>query len=134
MVSDRIGDFIVRLQNAVMISKQEVRVPHSNHLEAIARKLKDLGFLTSVEVRAKEEGSTIKTLIVGLAYNERGEARLNGVKRVSKPGRRLYAGVADAHRVRHGRGARLLSTSAGVLSDAEARKQKVGGEELFEIW
>jgi small subunit ribosomal protein S8 len=124
MVSDRIGDFIVRLQNAVMISKQEVRVPHSNHLEAIARKLKDLGFLTSVEVRAKEEGSTIKTLIVGLAYNERGEARLHGVKRVSKPGRRLYAGVADA----------LLSTSAGVLSDAEARKQKVGGEELFEIW
>ena len=124
----------MRLQNAVMISKREVRAPHSNHLEAIARKLKDLGFLTSVEVRAKAEGSAVKTLIVGIAYNERGDARLHGVKRISKPGRRLYAAHTDAHRVRGGVGARLLSTSAGILTDAEARKQKVGGEELFEIW
>ncbi len=124
----------MRLQNAMLINKREVRVPHSNYLEAIARKLKDLGFLSSVSVEAKEEGSAAKVLIVTLSYNERGDARLHGVKRISKPGRRLYAPHTHAHRVRHGVGARLLSTSAGVLTDAEARKQKVGGEELFEIW
>lgn len=133
MVSDRIGDFIIRLQNAAMISKREVSVPYSGHLLAIAEKLKQLGFLAKVEVKQKE-GSVKKTIVVELAYTPRGEARLSGVKRVSKPGRRLYAGYADAHRVRSGVGARVLTTSQGVLTDREARKAKVGGEELFEIW
>lgn len=123
----------MRLQNAVMINRKEVSVPHSNHLVAIAKKLKELGFLTNVEV-VEKEGSPKKTLVVTLAYNDRGEARLHGVKRISKPGRRLYVSHTDAHRVRRGHGARMLSTSAGVLSDTEARTAKVGGEELFEIW
>lgn len=133
MVSDRIGDFIIRLKNAALIGAHEVVVPHSAHLLAISKKLKDLGFVSSVDVREKE-GSAKKSLVLTLTYTAAGKSRLNGVKRISKPGRRLYTPYRAAHRVRGGVGARLLSTSAGVLSDAEARKAKVGGEELFEIW
>jgi small subunit ribosomal protein S8 len=69
-----------------------------------------------------------------LVYDERGSSKLRGVKRISKPGRRLYVPHTAAHTVKGGTGTRLISSSAGVLSDAEARKQKVGGEDLFEIW
>jgi small subunit ribosomal protein S8 len=130
MVSDRVGDFIVRLQNAAMIGKREVVAPYSSHLSAIAKKLKELGFLSEVRV----DGDEKKTLEVVLAYDERGAAKLRGVKRVSKPGRRLYAPHTEAHSVKGGTGARVLSTSAGILTDKEARKNRVGGENLFEIW
>ena len=134
MVTDRIGDFIIRLQNAAAIGKAEVSLPYSAHLATIAKKLKELGFVTSVDVRAKGESEVKKELVVALAYDERGVAKLRGVKRISKPGRRLYVSSADAHRVKGGTGARILSTSAGILSDAEARKTNAGGENLFEIW
>ena len=134
MVIDRIGDFIIRLQNAVMIGKQEVSTPYSVHLFAIAKKLKELGFLTSLEVKEKEEGSVKKNIVVTLSYDERGFPKLRGVKRMSSPGRRLYAPYAAIHRVKGGTGARILSSSAGIISDTEARQKKVGGEELFEIW
>lgn len=134
MVTDRVGDFIIRLQNAAAIGKSEVAVAYSAHLTAIAKKLKELGFLTRVEVKAKEGEEMKKTLVVALAYDERGKARLRGVKRISKPGRRLYAPFTAAHRVKGGTGARILSSSSGIISDAEARKNRSGGEELFEIW
>lgn len=132
MVSDRIGDFIIRLKNAARIGKRKVAVPYSAHLLAIAKKLKDLGFATSVDVEEAEEAK--KTLSVTLAYDERGISRLRGVKRVSAPGRRLYLSHREAHRVRGGTGARILSSPSGVITDAEARAKKVGGEALFEIW
>ena len=131
MVTDRVGDFIIRLQNAAAVGKREVALPYSAHLAAIARKLKELGFLESVE--AKEKEGVQKQLIVTLAY-ENAAPRLRGVKRISKPGRRLYAPATKTHRAKGGRGVRLLTTSAGILSDAEVRKNRVGGEELFEIW
>lgn len=140
MVTDRVGDFIIRLQNAAMIGKAEIRVPYSVHLAAIAKKLKEIGFLTSVEVKARvsrkaEDGHAIqKDLVVELTYDERGVPKLRGVKRISKPGRRLYAPHTSAHKVKGGTGARILSSSLGIISDAEARKNKVGGEDLFEIW
>jgi len=134
MVSDHIGDFIIRLQNAARIGKRDVSVPHSAHLFAIAKKLKELGFIVDVEIKSKEDDSAKKTMVATLAYDEKGQPRLRGVKRVSKPGRRLYAPHAAVHRVKGGTGARILSSSSGIVSDAEARKNKVGGEELFEIW
>ncbi len=133
MVSDRVGDFIIRLQNAAAIGKQEATVPYSLHLLAIAQKLKELGFLTNVAVK-EEEGSAKKTILVMLAYDARGTAKLRGVKRISKPGRRLYAPHTKVHKVKGGTGARIISSPAGIISDAEARKARVGGEELFEIW
>ncbi|MFA5996413.1 MAG: 30S ribosomal protein S8 [Candidatus Paceibacterota bacterium] len=134
MVTDRIGDFIIRLQNAAKIGKPLVSVPHSSHVLAIAKKLKELGFIASVEVKTKGESEVKKDILVTLAFDERGQAKLRGVKRISKPGRRLYVPSAEAHRVKGGTGARILSSSAGVITDTEARKTNTGGENLFEIW
>jgi small subunit ribosomal protein S8 len=133
MVTDRVGDFIIRLQNAAMVGKREVVAPYSAHLLAIAKKLKELGFIATV-VAEGDANTKGRTISITLAYNERGEAKLRGVKRISKPGRRLYAPSAAAHRVKGGTGARILSSSSGIVSDSEARKNHVGGEELFEIW
>ncbi|MFM2330795.1 MAG: hypothetical protein RLZZ26_302 [Candidatus Parcubacteria bacterium] len=116
-----------------MIGKQEVKAPYSAFLLAIAKKLKELGFLASVTTDAVD-GKVHKTLVVTLTYDERGNPRLQGVNRISKPGRRLYAPHTAAHKVKGGTGARILSTPAGVITDAESRKTHVGGEELFEIW
>jgi small subunit ribosomal protein S8 len=134
MVTDRVGDFIIRLQNAAAIGKAEVLLPYSVHLESIAKKLKELGFLSSVRMEARGESEVKKDLIVALAYDERGVAKLRGVKRISKPGRRLYVSSTEAHRVKGGTGARLISSSSGIISDREARKNGAGGENLFEIW
>jgi len=134
MVTDRVGDFIIRLQNAAMVGKPVVSVAHSSHILAIAKKLKDLGFISSIEVKAKGDSEVKKDIIVMLTYDEKGQAKLRGVKRISKPGCRLYTPSAEAHRVKGGTGSRIISTSAGILSDREARKQCVGGENLFEIW
>ena len=133
MVTDRVGDFIIRLQNAAMIGKRDVSAPYSAHLLAIAKKLKELGFLSAVTTDVKE-GKVHKALLVTLAYDERGSSRLHGVNRISKPGRRLYAPHTAAHKVKGGTGARIISSPSGIISDAEARKARVGGEELFEIW
>lgn len=132
MVNDRVGDFIIRLQNAARIGKREVSMPYSAHLAAIAKKLKELGFVTLITTNAPAGGK--KTLVVTLAYDERDHARLRGVKRVSKPGRRLYAPYTAAHKVKGGTGARIISSPSGIVSDTEARLKRVGGEELFEIW
>ncbi len=134
MVTDRVGDFIIRLQNAALIGAREVPVPYSAHLVAIAKKLKELGFLTHVETKIKEGEEVKRMFVATLAYDEQDHARLRGVKRISKPGRRLYAPYTAAHKVKGGTGARIFSSSAGIISDTEARKNRYGGEELFEIW
>lgn len=130
MVSDRVGDFIIRLKNAGAIGNPTVSVPHSKHLEQIAFKLKELGFVEKVEVTKKFP----QTIEVTLAYDAQGNHKIQGVKRISKPGRRLYVATTEAHSVKNGLGARLISTPKGVLSDKEARQVRVGGENLFEIW
>lgn len=129
MISDRVSDFIIRLQNAAMIGKREVVTPRSGHLVAIAKKLRELGFIERIE-----EKEDARSFAVTLAYDETGKSRLRGVKRLSKPGRRLYAPASEAHRVKGGTGARILSSSGGIVSDTEARRKRVGGEALFEIW
>lgn len=134
MVTDRIGDFIIRLQNAARIGKPDVSVPYSSHVLDIAKKLKSLGFVTAVEVKAKGDSEIKKDIIVTLAYDEKGQPKLRGVKRISKPGRRLYVPHAEAHSVKGGTGVRLISSSVGVISDREARHKRVGGENMFEIW
>lgn len=130
MITDRVGDFIIRLKNAGTIGNQTVTVPHSKHLEAIAQKLKQLGFVEQVGMSKKDP----RAMEVTLAYDAQGNHKIHDVKRLSKPGRRLYAPSRDAHTVKNGKGARILSTPKGVLSDAEARKVRAGGETLFEIW
>ncbi len=129
MVTDRVGDFIIRLKNAGAIGKTSVVVPFSKHVESIAYKLKELGYVQEVG-----KSKTPYSFEVTLAYDDRGNHKISDVKRVSKPGRRLYAGARDTHSVKNGLGARIMSTPKGILSDREARKLNMGGEELFKIW
>jgi small subunit ribosomal protein S8 len=132
MVGDTIGDFIIRLKNAGMVGKKEISVPYSKLRHAVANKLVAAGYLVAAEQQGKKD-KVQKTLAVTLKY-EGGHHRINGVKRVSKPGRRLYTKVADIHQVKFGNGHMILSTPAGILTNEEARAQNVGGEQLFIIW
>ena len=131
MVSDTVGDFIVRLKNGGMVGKETVSVPYSKLRHSIADKLVEAGYLTSATAIGKLPQE--KQLEVALSY-ENGENRIRGVKRVSKPGRRLYTKVTDINPVKFGKGHIILSTPAGVLTGEEAREKKVGGEQLFIIW
>jgi small subunit ribosomal protein S8 len=132
MVSDTIGDFIIRIKNAGMIGKKTVSVPYSKLRHAIADKLVAAGYVASVEIKGKTVQT--KTLEVTLVYNPNGAHRINGVKRISKPGRRLYTNVALLHPVKFGKGHVILSTPAGILTNEEAKAKNVGGEQLFMIW
>lgn len=127
---DTIGDFIIRLKNAGAVGHETVSLPHSKLKEAIATKLAASGYLSGVETKGKD---VKKTLEVTLKY-EAGKHAINDVKRISKPGRRLYAKVEEIYPVKFGRGLLILSTPRGILTDKEAREQKVGGEQLFKIW
>lgn len=131
MVNDKVGDFVVRLKNAGMVGKTEVVTPYSKLRHAIADKLKEVGYVTEVAVDGKTPVE--KRLRVNLAPKNSAQG-INGVKRISKPGRRLYVKVADIHPVKFGKGHLFLSTPAGILTDDEARKQNMGGEQLFIIW
>lgn len=130
MVNDPIGDMITRLRNASAVQKEAAHMPYSKMKEAVALSLKKAGFVG--EVSKNGEGAE-KVLIVELKYHA-GQSAIRGVKRISKPGRRLYAGVRDIHPVKYGKGALILSTPRGILTDAEARKVRAGGETLFKIW
>ena len=130
MVSDTVGDFIIQLKNAGMVGKGQVSVPYSKLKAAIADKLKEAGYIESAEVTTKKNH---KTLEVTLKFDGR-QHLIHGVKRISKPGRRLYSKVAEIYPVKFGKGHMILSTPAGILTDDEARKQNVGGEQLFQIW
>ena len=131
MVSDTVGDFIIQLKNAGMAKRQTVSLPYSKLKHAIADKLVQEGYLSA----ATTEGKNVqKQLEVTLNYDERGAHRISGVKRVSKPGRRLYCKAVDIYPVKFGKGRMILSTPAGILTGEEARQQNVGGEQLFIIW
>lgn len=131
MVGDPVGDFIVRLTNAGAVHKETVSLPYSRLKHAIADKLVARGYLTEAKMQGKK---VKKTLEVGLRYNADGSAYIRGVKRISKPGRRMYIKSAEVFPVKFGKGIIVLSTPEGILSGDEARKQKVGGEQLFMIW
>jgi len=131
MVGDTIGDFIIRLKNAGVVGKKTVSVPYSKLRHAVATKLVAAGYLESAEAKGKTVQT--KTLEVTLKYKD-GSHRINGVKRVSKPGRRMYTKVADIYPVKFGKGHLILSTPAGILTNVEARAQNMGGEQLFIIW
>ena len=131
MVTDPVGDFINRLKNGGEVKKQKVSVPFSAFKMAIAEALKEAGYIQTVEKKGKK---VRKTLDVVLKYDDAGHTRIAGVKRISKPGRRMYRSVSELRPVRYGHGTLILSTPKGIMTDKEARKEKVGGEALFEIW
>jgi len=131
MITDPVADFIIRLKNGGAVKKASVSVPYSSFKMAIAEKLRDAGYVKAIDKKGKK---VKKVIDVVLQYDSKGKPVIHGVKRISKPGRRLYRSAHQIVPIRFGHGALILSTPKGVLTDKEARKEKVGGEALFEIW
>jgi small subunit ribosomal protein S8 len=131
MVNDPIGDFITRLKNASMVGKRSVTLPFSAMKHSIALALKKAGYLG--EITETGDGAK-KSMTVGLLYDASGSPRIHDVRRISKPGRRLYAPVSKIYPVKYGKGLLVVTTPRGILTDAECRKNRVGGETLFSIW
>jgi small subunit ribosomal protein S8 len=127
---DPISNLITSLKNGSAAQKDVVTVPLSNFTASVVDALSRKGY---VKPGVKKGKTAKKTLEVGLIYVN-GKARINDVKRLSKPSKRLYKSYADIHRVMQGYGSMFISTPKGILSDDEARKEKVGGEILFNIW
>ncbi len=131
MMTDPIGDMLTRIRNAGGARHREVRCPSSQQKLAVARVLSSQGFIGSVRVES-ERGKA--QLVMELRYDQEGKALIETIRRVSKPGRRVYVSHAKVPRVRNGLGVAVLSTSKGVLSDQAAREASVGGEILCEVW
>ena len=132
MTSDPIADMLTRIRNANTAKHDTVDVPASKMKIAIADILVDEGYIAKYDL--VEDGS-FKTLHITLKYGvDKNEKVISGIKRISKPGLRVYANTEDIPRVLGGLGTAIISTNKGVLTDKEARKQNVGGEVLAFIW
>ena len=127
MVTDPISDLLVRLHNASMVGKESVSVPSNKMVRSVADVLAREGYIGEID---KQKAST---LTISLSYKNDRPA-INGVKRISKPSRRMYIGVRDLRPVKRGHGLLVLSTPSGIVTGKEAREKRVGGEVLFEIW
>lgn len=130
MVTDPISDLIIRLKNGSDAKKASVTISYSRLVENIVHALKKAGYVTTVEKKGKP---IVRELEVGLVYFE-ASPRIKGVERISKPSRRIYIKSGDIRMYRSGFGNVFLTTPKGIMTDAEARKNKVGGEVLFKIW
>ena len=131
MMTDPIADMLTRIRNASMARHDRTEMPYSRLKEHVARVLKSEGFVDDVRV---SEGEGHKQLTVVLRYGSDKQSALDGVRRVSTPGRRVYVRHDRIPRVLSGMGVSILSTSHGVMTDKDARKQRVGGELICEVW
>jgi len=128
--TDPIADLLTRIRNAVMVGKNEITVPSSKLKVTVAQQLKKAGYVTAVKVEAAKPRD-----ILVVTINKPGEnSTINEIKRLSKPGRRVYVSATDIPRVKSGRGIVLVSTSKGVVTGSEAIKQKLGGELLLSVY
>jgi small subunit ribosomal protein S8 len=130
-MTDPVADFLTRLRNANSAYHETVSLPYSKLKANIAEILKAEGYVASIKVEDAEVG---KTLTVDLKYGPNRERSLAGIKRVSKPGLRVYAKSTELPRVLGGLGIAILSTSSGLLTDRQAAKKGVGGEVLAYVW
>ena len=130
-MTDPIADMLTRIRNAALARHERAEMPHSNLKEHLAGVLKGEGFIDDVRV---SDGEGPKTLTLVLRYGRDRQSAIDGVRRISAPGRRVYVRHDRIPRVRSGMGVSILSTSRGVMTDKEARRQRIGGELLCEIW
>lgn len=130
-MTDPIADYLTRLRNANSVYHAEVSVPHSKLKENISNILKTEGYITDYKVVDAEVG---KNIIIKLKYDRNREQSLTGLKRISKPGLRVYAKYNNLPKVLGGLGIAIISTSSGVLTDRKAREKGVGGEVLAYVW
>ena len=132
MQTDPIGDFLTRIRNAAAAKHQRVDVPVSKLKTEIARILKDEGYISTFKL--VDENKTRKMLRVFLKYTADRRSVITGVKRISRPGARAYVGSMDMRPVVGGLGISILTTPKGLMSGRAARKAKIGGELLCEVW
>lgn len=130
MSNDPISDMLARVRNAAMVRLDRTEMPHSKIKVAIAEILKEEGFISDY----REEKEFPAKLTVYLKYGRDRESAIAGIRRTSRPGRRLYVGYQDIPKVLNGLGVSIVSTSHGVMTDTAARDSKVGGEILCEVW
>ncbi|MCH2173681.1 30S ribosomal protein S8 [Myxococcota bacterium] len=131
MMTDPLADMLTRIRNAGTARHTTTSCPASKLRLSIAKLMLDEGFLASADMK-EQDGHPV--IVLGIRYNSRGLPMVEGIRRVSKPGRRVYVGKREVPKVRNGLGVAVLSTSKGVLSDRAARDASVGGEVLFEVW
>ena len=129
-MTDPIADMLTRIRNGLQARHETVDIPASKEKESIANILKKEGYINNYKVT----GDVKKTLTVELRYGPNNERIISGLKRISKPGLRVYASVDQLPRVLNGLGVAIISTSNGFMSDREARKQHVGGEVIAYVW
>ncbi|ABG05085.1 SSU ribosomal protein S8P [Rubrobacter xylanophilus DSM 9941] len=130
-VNDPIADMLTRIRNAVMAKHERVEIPHSKMKVEIARILKEEGYVRDYAVRGSGPQQRI---VIELKYGPDGERAITGLRRMSRPGRRVYRKQKDIPRVLDGLGVAILSTSQGILTDHEARRKGVGGEVLCFVY
>jgi small subunit ribosomal protein S8 len=130
-MTDPVSDMLTRVRNATMVRHDRTDIPASKMKLALAKILKQEGFIRTFKVLEEGPQGVIR---IYLKYADDGEPVIHGMRRVSKPGRRVYRGVEDLPKVRNGLGVAVVSTNRGVLTDEQARSLRVGGEVLCEIW
>ena len=130
-ITDPIADMLTRIRNANSAKHDTVDIPASNMKKAIAQILVDEGYIAGYKVIEDEKQGVIR---VTLKYGENKAQVITGLRRVSKPGLRIYSNVEDMPKVMKGLGIAIVSTSKGIMTDREARKQNVGGEVLAFVW
>mgnify|MGYP002588527892 FL=1 len=131
VVTDPIADLLTRIRNALTAKHETVTVPASKMKKAIADILVEEGFVKSAELTESESGSNI---VITLKYGAKNEKVINNLKRISKPGLRVYCGYEKLPKVLGGLGIAIISTSKGVMTDKAARNNKIGGEVLAYVW
>lgn len=131
MMTDPIADMLTRIRNAVRIERQEVEMPLSKVKRGVADVLKREGYIWDYEIIESQPCNQLRLV---LKYGPNGERVIRHLKRVSKPGRRVYSGATKLRPILNGLGISIISTSRGVVSDREARQRKLGGEVLCELW
>ena len=131
MMMDRIADMLTRIRNAQVAGLEKVEMPSSKMLEALGNLLKEEGYVQAVK-SFNQKGHQQLRLI--LRYDDDGAPVIREIKRISKPGRRVYVGQEAIPRIKNGLGAAILSTSKGVMDDVSAREARIGGEVICSVW
>ena len=132
--SDPVGDMLAMIKNAYGRRHKRLSLPHSIMKEGVAKVLRTEGYLEDVKSIQDEKKKERKTLHLYLKYDGAGESVISEIKRVSKPGCRIFRGVDELGRIMDGLGVQVLSTSKGIMSDRQARKERVGGELVCKVW
>ena len=132
--SDPVGDMLAMIKNAYGRRHKRISLTHSRLKEGVAKVLRSEGYLEDVKTVADEKAAWLKSLHLYLKYDSDGQSVISDIKRVSKPGCRIFRGVDNLGRIMDGLGVQVLSTSKGILSDRQAKKQRVGGELICKVW